>query len=111
MILVPNSRPMRVLPLRVLKEAGFGAALVTMAVGMPLGATVAWAALAPTSFNGALREVLNVMDPVAPLLEESRLRRLDGDPGFAGFPNPVRAVGGHPGQAQSPSALASVEAR
>lgn len=110
MTLTRKSRPMRAFPLRVLRGAGFGAALVTMTAVLPLGLTVAWAALAPVSFNQSLRDVLNAVDPVAPLLEETRLYRLDADPGFAGFPSPVRPVGAV-GQTPMPSVLASAEER
>ncbi len=111
MTLVRNSRPMRAFPLRFLLGASFGAALATMTVGLPLGFTLAWAALAPVSFNDSLRNALNVIDPVAPLLEENWLRRLDADPGFAGFPSPVRSVGDQLEQSPVPPVLALAEER
>lgn len=88
MTLVRTVRPIRSFASRFLRGAGFGAMAVTISVGVPLGFTLTWAALEPRGFSETLHGALDVIDPVAPLLEEPRLYRVDNQSAFAGFPAP-----------------------
>ena len=84
-----DRRGIRSRTVRTLRGAGFGMAAIAVAAGLPLGFTLTWAATEPTSFRDTLLSALDAVDPVAPLLEDTRLRRIDRNPAFDAFPDPA----------------------